>query len=69
MLSASEVKDGLFAARVRVERPSALNQGKRSRRSVSLEAIQARDPSLTEASIVDRVRHMSDISRDGWKTR
>lgn len=37
-----------------------------SRRSVSLEALQARDPSLTEASIVDRVRRMSDILRDAW---
>jgi len=42
------------------------DQEARSRRSVSLEALQGRDPSLTEASIVDRVRGMSDILRDGW---
>jgi predicted lipid-binding transport protein (Tim44 family) len=37
-----------------------------SRKSVSLDVLQARDPNLTEASIVDRVRRMSDILRDGW---
>ena len=37
-----------------------------SRRSVSLDELQARDPNLTEASIVDRVRRMSDILRDAW---
>jgi hypothetical protein len=37
-----------------------------SRKSVSLELLQARDPNLTEASIVDRVRRMSDILRDAW---
>lgn len=37
-----------------------------SRRSVSLDELRARDPNLTEASIVDRVRQMSDILRDGW---
>ncbi len=42
------------------------DQEARSRRSVSLEAIQARDPNITEASIVDRVRRMSDILREGW---
>jgi len=42
------------------------DQEANSRKSVSLEALQARDPTLTEASIVDRVRHMSDILRDGW---
>src|SRR6185312_534163 len=37
-----------------------------SRRSVSLDELQARDPNLTEASIVDRVRRMSDILREAW---
>ncbi|HEY1958510.1 MAG TPA: TIM44-like domain-containing protein [Polyangiaceae bacterium] len=37
-----------------------------SRRSVSLDALQARDPNLTEASLIDRVRRMSDILRDAW---
>jgi hypothetical protein len=37
-----------------------------SRKSVSIELLQARDPNLTEASIVDRVRRMSDILRDAW---
>jgi hypothetical protein len=37
-----------------------------SRRSVSLDELRARDPNLTEESIVDRVRRMSDILRDGW---
>jgi hypothetical protein len=37
-----------------------------SRRSVSLEELKTRDPNLTEASIVDRVRRMSDILRDAW---
>ena len=42
------------------------DQQAKSRRSVSLEALQAHDPTLTEASITDRVRHMSDILREGW---
>jgi len=37
-----------------------------SRKSVSLQLLQAHDPNLTEASIVDRVRRMSDILRDAW---
>lgn len=37
-----------------------------SRKSVSLDLLRARDPNLTEASIVDRVRRMSDILRDAW---
>jgi len=37
-----------------------------SRRSVSLDELRARDPNLTEASIVDRVRRMSDILREAW---
>jgi Tim44-like domain len=42
------------------------DQQARSRRSVSLEAIQARDPNLTEESITGRVRQMSDMLRDAW---
>ncbi len=42
------------------------DQEANSRKSVSLAELQARDPTLTEASIVDRVRRMSDILRDGW---
>jgi len=37
-----------------------------SRKSVSLDELRTRDPNLTEQSIVDRVRRMSDILRDGW---
>jgi len=37
-----------------------------SRRSVSLDELRVRDPNLSEQSIVDRVRRMSDILRDGW---
>ena len=37
-----------------------------SRRSASLETLRVRDPKLTEASIVDRVRVMSDRIRDAW---
>ena len=35
-------------------------------RSVSLEALRARDPNLTEASIVERVKQMSVILREAW---
>ncbi len=37
-----------------------------SRRSASIETLRARDPKLTEASIIDRVRVMSDRVRDAW---
>lgn len=37
-----------------------------SRRSASIEVLRARDPQLTEASIVDRVRVMSDRVREAW---
>src|SRR5947208_282198 len=35
-------------------------------RSVSLDPLRARDPNLTEASIVERVQHMSVILREAW---
>lgn len=35
-------------------------------RSASIDALRVRDPNLTEASILDRVRRMSDIIRDAW---
>jgi predicted lipid-binding transport protein (Tim44 family)/uncharacterized tellurite resistance protein B-like protein len=37
-----------------------------SPRMVSLAPLQARDPQLTEASILDRVRNMSVILREAW---
>jgi hypothetical protein len=37
-----------------------------SRRSVSLDALRARDPALTEESIVLRVRQMADVIREAW---
>jgi hypothetical protein len=42
------------------------DQEARSRRSVSIDVLQAHDPQLTEASILDRVRRMSDVLRDAW---
>ena len=42
------------------------DQEARSRRSVSIDVLQARDPQLTEASILDRVRRMSDVLREAW---
>ncbi len=38
----------------------------KSRRSVTLEPLKARDPNLTEQSILDRVRVMSDMLREAW---
>jgi len=42
------------------------DQEARSRRGVSLDALRERDPNLTEQSIVDRVRRMSDVLREAW---
>ncbi len=42
------------------------DQAARSRRSASIDTLRQRDPTLTEASIVDRVRRMSDMLRDAW---
>ncbi len=42
------------------------DQAARSRRSASIDVLRQRDPNLTEASIVDRVRRMSDFLRDAW---
>ena len=42
------------------------DQEARSRRGVSLDALRARDPNLTDQSIIDRVRRMSDVLREAW---
>jgi hypothetical protein len=42
------------------------DQAAKSRRSASIDVLRQRDPNLTEASIVDRVRRMSDLLRDAW---
>lgn len=42
------------------------DQEARSRRGASIDLLRARDPNLTEQSIVDRVRRMSDVLREAW---
>ncbi len=42
------------------------DQTARSRRSASIDVLRQRDPNVNEQSLVDRVRRMSDVLRDGW---
>ena len=42
------------------------DQEARSRRGVTLDALRERDPNLTDQSIIDRVRRMSDVLREAW---